>query len=86
MPYAWVEPGLYLEHQGVSVYHVYRNDFMDAGAYEYQYTVDIQERCEGQFDIRDLAAYRPGEDHQDILRRAIGAGELTADGIVKRDG
>ena len=68
MPYVWQEPELVVEHQGVSVYHVYQNDFGDQGAYEYHYTTDISEQA-SFFDIRDLMQYDINTDHIETLVR-----------------
>ena len=76
MPYAWVEPELVLEHQEVSVYHVYKNDFCADGRYEYHYTTDICGRS--SFDIRDLPSFHHELEHKEILRLAIERGEITA--------
>ena len=76
MPYIWTEPELVLTHQGVSVYYTYRNDYMEEGSYEYHYTTDIGEQS--SFDIRDLDSYQPDASLEDILVRAIEAGEITA--------
>lgn len=75
MPYIWTEPMLVLEHQGVSVYNVYKNDNWES-AYEFQYTTDITEDS-APFDLRDLDSYRAGEAHAIILKRAIECGEIT---------
>lgn len=77
MPYVWTEPELALEHRGVSVYHVYRNEFMDSGRREYWYTTDVTEN-QGGFDIRDLDCYKEGLKHEDVLKLAIEGGEITA--------
>ena len=77
MPYTRVEPELYFELWNVPVYHVYISDSLEAGVEEYLYTTDILEAHENQFDIRNLRAYRDGEDHRKILGRAIESEELT---------
>ncbi len=77
MPYIWTEPAPVLTHQGVTVYHVYKNDFWDAGAYECQYRTDVTEESDC-FDIRDLESYRPDMEHIDILKLSIERGEITS--------
>jgi hypothetical protein len=77
MPYIWTEPELVLEHQDVSVYHVYKNEYWDCGCREFLYTTDITEQAE-PFDIRGLPSFQHGEDHTVILRLAIERGEITA--------
>jgi hypothetical protein len=77
MPYIWTEPELVLEHQSVSVYHVYKDGHWDCGCRMFLYTTDITEQAE-HLDIRDLPSFRHGEDHVAILRLAIERGEITA--------
>lgn len=87
MPYAWTEPALVLTHNGVSVYHVYKNQFWDSGHYMYQYTTDVAEE-DNPFDIRDLESYRGSqnrEDHVSILKQAIERGEITEEGYQDDD-
>lgn len=76
MPYAWVEPELFISHNGVSVYHTYKDENMDAGRLEYHYTTDIGEQSSYEFDIRDLPSYRPKTKHSKIIKRAIEMGEI----------
>ena len=57
MPYKtiWVEPEVFLEHNGVTVYHTYRDDDFDQGADWHWFT--LQEdggEDKGAFDIRDV--------------------------------
>lgn len=68
MPYVWVDPEKFLEYNGVTIYHVYRNDnFNDVRAY--LYTVDVSENH--IIDIRDLPEYDNRLAHDEVLRRAI---------------
>ena len=76
MPYIWTEPELFVEHQGVSVYHVYKDGYWDCGCRVYWYTTDITEQAE-PFDIRDLPSFRQDGDHYAILKQAIECGEIT---------
>ena len=77
MPYIWTEPALVVEHQGVSVYHVYKDGYWGCGCREFLYTTDSTEQAE-PFDIRDLPSFRRDEDHPTILKQAIERGEITA--------
>ena len=57
MPYKtiWVEPEVFLEHNGVTVYHTYRDDDFDQGANWYWFTLrEDGDEDKGAFDIRDL--------------------------------
>lgn len=51
MPYRWVEPEVFVEHEGVMVFHCYRHDMAD-DRLEYWYTTDSDPE---DFDVRDLA-------------------------------
>lgn len=55
MPYKtqYVAPKLFMEHNGVKVYHTYKNDDIDDRVYRYDYTLSA-DNCENNFDIRDL--------------------------------
>jgi hypothetical protein len=77
MPYAWTEPTEVLTHQGVTVYHVYKNEFWDAGTREFLYRTDITEESE-PFDLRDLESYQLDMEHAAILKLAIERGEISA--------
>lgn len=68
MPYVWVEPETFLEHNGVTIYHVYRNDNIN-DVRCYWYTVDITENT--AFDIRDLPEYDGALSHEEVFKRAI---------------
>jgi len=77
MPYIWTEPAIVLEHQGVSVYNVYKDGYWECGCREFLYTTDITEQAK-YFDIRDLPSFQYDVDHDDILKWAIERGEITA--------
>ncbi len=76
MPQAWVEPELFITHNGVSVYHTYKDGCMDAGRLEYHYTTDICEEDSYEFDIRDLPFYQPETEHAETIKKAIEMGEI----------
>ena len=56
MPYKtiWVEPEVFLEHNGVTVYHTYRDDEFEQGANWYWFRLDQEECDKGKFDIRNV--------------------------------
>jgi hypothetical protein len=64
MPYStqWVEPELLLDHQGVKVYRVYKNDELEQGAQEYHFTLDPEDEDAYEstetFDVRDLSTWK----------------------------
>ncbi len=74
MPLAYVEPEVIVEHKGVSVYHTYKNGYMDARM-TFWYKLDIEENGE-QFDIRELPNYSSGLTHNAIIKQAIEVGYL----------
>ena len=77
MPYIWTEPEEVLQHNDTTVYHVYKNEFIESGRYEFLYTTDVTEN-NAAFDIRDLQDYDPKLEPAEILKKAIDSGELTA--------
>jgi len=90
MPYQWVEPDVALEHAGVKVYYLYKNDFVDNGTrmYHYGWSLDcLDEGSDSTFDVRDLAEAmkmpipETWEDIKKILCAAIDVGVLTQEGI-----
>jgi hypothetical protein len=64
----WVEPELLVEHQGVRVFHTYKDDDYDQGAKRYWFTVnslcgELDRLCDDQpcrhvFDVRELSSWR----------------------------
>lgn len=74
MPLIWVEPELYLEHQGVKIYRTYKNDNQN-DPYQCYYTTDVTED-EPAFDIRDLSTFGVLREYGDIIRSAIEIGEI----------
>ena len=79
MPYGWVEPEVFVEHSGVKVFHIYKNDFVDEGRRECWFTTDV---CGGDsddpcaFDVRDLSTFEAGKPYAQAVREAIDKGEL----------
>lgn len=60
MPYitADVEPEVFIEHNGLKVYHTYKNDCIDEGAKSYWFTTDpegVESDDWCRFDVRSLA-------------------------------
>jgi hypothetical protein len=91
MPYQteWVDPDLAVEHEGLKVYHTYRNNDVDQGCRTYWYTTDpkLGENDDSPyvFDIRDI--YAEATEHpidndlveslRALLHRAVDEGRLT---------
>jgi hypothetical protein len=90
MPYQWVEPELFLEFEGVAVYHCYD----DNGRVSYYwYTTDpSDDNCDfakpdsAQFDVRDLPNLgldvKDFENHAAIIRHAIQVGLIIGHLVV----
>jgi len=85
MPYItqWVDPDLFLEHQGVQVWHTYKEQEYDDRLH-YWFTADPDNTDrDSYFDVRELPAYaslmptpRPLSDdipefHKTVIRAAI---------------
>lgn len=87
MPYSseWVEPEVFMEHNGTKVYHIYKDDDIDQGPRFYWFTLDPVNGSdtdqEHVFDVRDLTKEtdieKPGTDwREQIIRAALDAGTL----------
>ena len=71
MPFqtVWTDPELFLEQDGVQVFHTYKNDDLDQGQQRYWYTLHrecspldsrcAQEPCRHVFDVRVLSTWQP---------------------------
>lgn len=85
MAMEWVPNELALKYQGVSIYHVYKNDDNEQGVREYWFGLDEYGSDNGTnengehivFDVRDLLSYDSNLDIEDVLRKAIDNGEIT---------
>ena len=91
MPYQWIDPELFLESEGVAVYHCYDDGSMIS---RYWYTTDVTdcnykfpETDKAQFDVRDLPALGldagDQKNHAPIIRHAIGEGLISGEAAVK---
>ena len=67
----WIDPELFLEHQGVKVFHTYKDDDVNQGQRCYWLTVNPQcgvtarvcddQPCHHVFDVRELSTWREPE-------------------------
>lgn len=91
MPYRtdWVDPEVFMVHNGVTIWHVYKNDDIEQGPRIYSYAFSPQGTDDGDgseftFDVRDL----PGgldietyggnsDDMKRMIAAAIDAGSIT---------
>ncbi len=73
MPYTseWIPPEVALEHGGVTVYPVYKEDDYAQGPRRFQFSLVMEagELEDGTFDVRDLSNWRPA-DHPPYLTGA----------------
>jgi hypothetical protein len=68
---------IFLEHNGVTIYHAYKNDDYSQ-PYTQWYSLGPQDDAE-EFDVRELPGYDPAandSDHPRVIRLAIEAGLL----------
>ena len=83
MPMVWTEPEVFLTHQGITVYHTYK----DCGEHRltYHFTTDITEQEDAcEFDVRDLPVptnipeeINEVDYHTAIIRHAVEQRRLT---------
>lgn len=83
MPYGWVKPDIALEHKGVKVYYIYRNDDIDdvARTYWFGYSDQCDDSGRDSFDVRDFDCFDPFISPLENVRKAIDLGGLTQDGV-----
>lgn len=79
----WIPNEVALTHNGVRIYHVYRDDSFDDGVRQYWFgltaNVSDYEPDDDGFDVRELDTWNP--ETRDVLaaiRNAIDSGELKA--------
>lgn len=83
MPTTYTDAEVFIEHRGVKIYHVYKNDDLDSGQRQFWYSLDpdsSDNSCDDyrNFDIRDLNAYKNNDwSHEEVLRVALDNGELN---------
>lgn len=92
MPYVWQDNEVFLSHEDVTIYHVYKDDMADGGVRSYWYATtahgsDYGADDGGEFDVRDLKSWKEcpvvgGEDARikAAIKIAIENGELDNEG------
>lgn len=68
--YVYVPPEVFLEHEGIIVYHCYKDGDFER-ILRYWYTLDPEEEPNNEFDIRDLSNYNEEQTHKEIIMKAI---------------
>ena len=91
MPYKqeWVPADMFTRHNGVGIYHTYKNDEIENGANTYWFVTDPYATIDDAFDVRDLPIVGGLKDPAIpltyaivvTLQGAIDAGILTAEGV-----
>lgn len=99
MPFTteWIEPEVALEHEGVTIYHLYSDDDYDQGRMTYWYTLNKDcewgvcscvfpedgdaNGCRARFDVRSLPTY-DGQTREALLK-AIEQGIIEEKGTGK---
>ena len=84
MPYKteWVEPELFLEHNGVKIWRSYKENDLESPLF-YWFVTNIMDTDEHAFDVRELPEWPQVEDNDELvrvqatLRAAIESGRLT---------
>ena len=82
MSYIWEDPEVFMIHNGVTIYHVYRDDFVANGKMSNIYGIASCcsiENDEYVFDVRELPNYIGGKAHLTIIAEAINQGWITED-------
>lgn len=71
---------MFLGHQGVCVYHVYKNDMATNGPMTYWFTINPNggECDEGTFDVRNLPDFSGDESIEWTIKKAIENGVIKA--------
>ena len=94
MPYTYdYRPAeIFMEHNNITIYHVYKDNDPDQGAREFWFDTQEDSQEEGGFDVRDLASefgipygaktFLAGDENEltkSIIRASIDSGLITAD-------
>lgn len=87
MPYGWIEPDVFLTHNGVTVYRAYKDEQYDRPMSSWYMvsaddvpdlprTAPLAEALYVEFDVRSLPGVRDG--HAERIKLAIDRGDLPA--------
>lgn len=91
MPYTWIEAPLFLEHEGVKVYRIFKSDDADEANVR-PFLFGLTPHCSedgdenGEFDVRELDTWNRFTDEGDAsvvraITEAIDSGELLPFGV-----
>ena len=86
MTWQWIEPEEFLTHNGVRIFHAYKDELSDIPLeFWYSTSSTADSGSPYEFDVRDLVGYRSqtGQEemleHKRIIKAAIDAGLLQSD-------
>jgi hypothetical protein len=86
MSLQWIEPEKFLRHNGVRIFHAYKDEFSDIPLESWYSTSSTAEHGSSyEFDVRELEGYRSQSDvgnkseHKRVIKAAIDAGLLQSD-------
>lgn len=93
MPYVWQDPEVFLEHNGVTIYHVYKDELSDVPVEDWYSTCGCESPGSAyEFDVIDVPGYDPKCDgpgwderrnyHKKLIEAAIDAGLIEQDAPV----
>lgn len=80
MPYIWAPAPVFLEHNGIEIYSIFKNDDLDLTAREYLfgYNTLCSDNGAYAFDVRDLKCFNPNKTIVENLIAAIDSGEIQS--------
>ena len=100
MPYSteWIDPEVFIEHEGVSIYHTCKNCDLRNGPFSYWFTTNDDDSDEDYyFDVRDLrlfvsdpekalddGTYPPPLKEKPAFRELMNGPNPNEDEIIKR--
>ena len=85
---------MFMRHNGVGVYHTYKNDEIENGANTYWFVTDPYATIDDAFDVRELIGGDTINQHygladietiKAVLTASIEMGILTTDGIKETE-
>ena len=68
MPYVWADPEVAISNETRTIYHAYKNDYMDSRL-EYWFSMDGA--SETEFDIRETKVWSESQDAPDPVIAAL---------------
>lgn len=87
MAMANVENMTAVNYHGITVYHTYKDDYIDQPIREFTFTLDSygSELSDDAFDVRDLEGYDPQQSTAANLVQMIDAGLFGESNLIERE-